>query len=139
MKKNRLNFIVCIVLVACESEPSKKNLENLEDIQVVFYEQDKNKNSFIQLDELSINEDSQLNFRGYILDPFSAEKIEVSINGFMIKNELELFELKSKSSKNIEVFNCSINENGTIDCYFITNKEIKSPFSGQWSFSATRK
>lgn len=143
MKGNKITLLIfsALVILGCEAEIPNNDVAQPEKFHTLKYEQINHANSdiYVELHNLSISKSFELDFSGSLIDPFSDEKLKVSIKGFAIKNEMGVFEVTDQISKNIEIFTYILKEDGEINCLFTTQHEVEKQFEGQWSFSALRK
>jgi hypothetical protein len=125
-------------LVGCDFDKQKHQKEQFQYISTQFYKEtnENNSDTYVELKTLSISKDNELVFIANLMDPFSNEKLEVSIVGIAIRNDIGVFEVSGKKSKNINIFTYTEKEDGHIYCLFSTKQEVEKRFLGQWSLSA---
>lgn len=143
---NYIRIYMIVFLFGCQGNAGdEKAVDGLAVDDVVEYKQEANnkKISYVEVEKFNIRKDNKLHFAGKIVSPLSADKLDVSIEGVLFDIEdgyLKAFDNSViRGDENNSIFIAfKYNIDGSIQGLIITNRNIKDPFSGQWSFVVSR-
>jgi len=89
---------------------------------------------YVEVVKLAIRDQENVEFRGFLLDPFTDEKLEVGVKG---KAEFDEWYWSLPARDDLHEFNFTYEfiENGRVECVLVVLSEKDTPYSGQWSFT----
>ena len=91
---------------------------------------------YVETVKLAIRSKNQVEYEGFLLDPFSNEKLKVGIKGVAEYDGESWYNLKTQDSRHEIDLNYRFVQAGDLECILVVRSEGSSIYSGQWPFSA---
>lgn len=91
---------------------------------------------YVETVKLVIRRKNQVEYEGFLLDPFSNEKLKIGIEGVAEYDGESWYILKTQDSPYEIDLNYRFVQAGDLEFFLFVRSEEGSIYSGQWSFSA---
>jgi hypothetical protein len=136
--KRAASLITLVVFAASGCDDGQPDVDQSKKDVITSYRQVAS-SGYVETVKLVIRSKNQVEYEGFLLDPFSNEKLKIGIEGVAEYDGDSWYILKSQDSLHkIDLYYRFV-QAGDLECTLLVSSEESSTYSGQWSFSAESK
>lgn len=130
--RSALIAISIVILSGCKNIEEAPVEGDATDKDKIYYRQISK--SYVETVRFVIRNNEDVEFHGYLLDPFSDDKLELNLSGKPTIIDYEWFDLGVSESPPHRIrFTYHHKEANKVEFVIVVDSETKTPYTGQWS------